>query len=83
MPKSRSRYRRASEIGEYVYCHRAWWLHHVLGHEPGNVEALRRGTQAHAAHGAMVRGAVWLRRAALVLALLAVLLMVGVAAGWL
>jgi hypothetical protein len=31
----------------------------------------------------MVRGAVWLRRAALLLALLALLLMVGVAAGWL
>lgn len=76
------RYRRASEIGEFVYCQRAWWLHHVVGHEPENRRARQAGTEAHAAHSATVRGARWLRRAAVGLLLVALLLLLLWGLGW-
>ena len=66
---ARQRYRKASEIGEFVYCHRAWWLHHIQGFAPGNRAALDAGRARHAGHGAAVRRALWLRRAAIIAAL--------------
>jgi hypothetical protein len=42
---------RASEIGEYVYCARAWWLHRVAGLEPEGRERRERGTALHRRHG--------------------------------
>ncbi|MEK9164664.1 MAG: hypothetical protein AAB342_04830, partial [Chloroflexota bacterium] len=45
---------RASEIGEYVYCHRAWWLRHVQGRESANAREMALGTRAHAHHGRTV-----------------------------
>lgn len=75
MSAPRGRYRRASEIGEWYYCHRAWWLHHVMGHAPANREALRRGVEAHGAHGAAMGRARWLHRAALLLLVAAVALL--------
>lgn len=42
---------RASEIGQYVFCQRAWWLGSVQGYRPVNEEALRAGAQAHQQHG--------------------------------
>ncbi|MGB8645915.1 MAG: hypothetical protein WCF84_11810 [Anaerolineae bacterium] len=65
---------RASEIGEYVYCHRAWWLGRVVGIENANRAELEAGIARHQAHGRGVRRAFWLRRAALVLVLVAVVL---------
>jgi hypothetical protein len=46
---------RASEIGEYVYCHRAWWLRHVEGHASANTRQMEAGSAAHARHGWGVR----------------------------
>ena len=45
---------RASEIGQYVFCHRAWWLGAVKGYRPANDAALGAGTQAHLRHGRIV-----------------------------
>jgi hypothetical protein len=45
---------RASEIGQYVFCHRAWWLGTVRGYRSVNEAALAAGTQAHARHGRTV-----------------------------
>ena len=42
---------RASEIGQYVFCQRAWWLGSVQGYRPENEAALSAGTQAHRQHG--------------------------------
>lgn len=42
---------RASEIGQFVFCQRAWWLGTVKGYRPVNEAALDAGTQAHIRHG--------------------------------
>lgn len=45
---------RASEIGEYVHCNRAWWLGHVQGVENANRAWMDAGTQRHKTHGQRV-----------------------------
>lgn len=69
------RYRRASEIGQFVYCQRAWWLRQGLGLPAGNAEARRRGERAHADLGRDVRRSAGLRRLALLLLILAIALL--------
>lgn len=58
---------RASEIGEYLYCRRAWWLRHVQGHESANTEELAHGLEHHAQHGRLVLLSAGLRVLALLL----------------
>ncbi len=48
---------RASEIGEYVHCGRAWWLGHVQGVENRNYARMEAGTARHAEHVNKVRRA--------------------------
>jgi hypothetical protein len=62
---------RASEIAQYAFCARAWWLGRVKGTRSGNVAAMQRGTSRHRAHGRAVEGYHRLRRLALVLLVLA------------
>ncbi|MFQ3662722.1 MAG: hypothetical protein SNJ69_10050 [Chloroflexaceae bacterium] len=45
---------RASEVAEYVYCARAWWLRRVAGLEPQGQERRARGVALHVAHGRRV-----------------------------
>ncbi|NJN16042.1 MAG: hypothetical protein HC822_07035 [Oscillochloris sp.] len=45
---------RASEVGEYVYCARAWWLRRVAGFEPEGAERRELGTALHVRHGRAV-----------------------------
>jgi hypothetical protein len=67
---------RASEIGAYVYCRRAWWLKRVGGFEPsGKAEVFARGIAAHAGHGRLVRRSNWQRKAALALLALGLILL--------
>ena len=47
----------ASEIGQYAYCPRAWWLGRVEGRESENAEALAFGDDVHRRHGRGVRAA--------------------------
>ncbi len=57
---------RASEIGAYVYCRRAWWLKRVAEYEQqGRTEVLEAGVSAHARHGRTVRRSQWQRQIAL------------------
>lgn len=45
---------RASEIGQYVFCHRAWWLGSVRGEPSANVPRMQMGTRVHERHGMRV-----------------------------
>ncbi|WP_322821872.1 hypothetical protein [Chloroflexus sp.] len=45
---------RASEIGEYYYCARSWWLRRVAGIEPDGAERRVLGTLGHVRHGRLV-----------------------------
>ena len=55
---------RASEIGDYVYCRRAWWLRRVRGARSVNTAQLEAGTRHHAQHGRLVRRSIWAQRVA-------------------
>lgn len=65
---------RASEIGEYVYCRRAWWLGRVQGEASANVREMEIGTGAHTRHGQGVAASGCLLRAAYALFALAAVL---------
>lgn len=69
---------RASEVGEYAYCARSWWLHRVQDVSSINVAALQSGRQIHERHGRAV--ARWQRQRRLALALAGLALVVAVAA---
>ena len=62
---------RASEIAQYAYCARAWWLSRVKGYRSANVAAMRRGTVQHRTHGRAVESYHLLRRLAVALIVLA------------
>ncbi len=57
---------RASELGQYAYCAKAWWLGSVEGVPSANVREMDAGTSAHERHGQTVQLSVWLGRAGLV-----------------
>jgi hypothetical protein len=62
---------RASEIGQYAFCARAWWLGRVKGYRSVNVAAMRLGTIRHRRHGRAVEGYHLARRLAAALLVLA------------
>jgi len=64
---------KASELGSYLYCKRAWW-YRFKGIESGNLEDLVRGTTFHQEHGRRVLAARLLRLGGWLLLLLAVTL---------
>lgn len=66
---------RASDIGSYLYCHRAWWYRRQ-GVESENQAELSAGTEIHAQHGRRVMAAGLLRIAGYVLLLAAIGLLV-------
>lgn len=73
MARKTSQVIRASELGEYAYCARAWWLGRVLGYRPANLEELAAGEEVHLRHGQKVVGYHRLQRWAYVLLALALL----------
>lgn len=58
---------RASEVGEYVHCNRAWWLGHVQGVANANRAVMDAGTLQHQEHGRRVWRATLMQWAAVVL----------------
>lgn len=64
---------RASEVGEYVYCARAWWLRREGVEQTRGREAREAGTVWHIEHGRGVTAARRLRNLSAAAALLAVL----------
>lgn len=63
---------RASEIGEYVHCERAWWLGRVQGVENANRAVMEAGIERHYAHGQRVWRARIMRYGAMLLFAIAV-----------
>lgn len=74
---------RASEIGSYAFCARAWWLGRVMGYRSANAAAMEAGTLGHRAHGRRVASAHRLRQLAIAALLLAVLVLAAALAAWL
>lgn len=66
---------RASEIGQYDFCARAWWLNVVQGIPSENVRELQIGTQAHERHGQQISRAGRLQQAAVLLLLAGIILL--------
>ena len=67
---------RASEVGQYAFCARAWWLGSVEGKPSTLQEEMAAGEAVHRRHGRRVRASVTLRRAAYLLLGLALLAVV-------
>jgi hypothetical protein len=67
---------RASEIGQYDFCAKAWWLGSIEGVSPSNIQQLQAGTAAHAKHGRQVRRASQMQVAAFMLVGLGMLILV-------
>jgi hypothetical protein len=76
----------ASELGQYAYCARSWWLGRVKGYASAHWQEMAEGQAAHQAHGRVVVRYHLLRRLAIVLlvsaALLAVASIILMARGW-
>lgn len=67
---------RASELGQYAFCARAWWLGRVKGYRSINVAAMRQGSQEHRVHGRSVERYHRLRRLAVALLVLGVVALI-------
>ena len=65
---------RASDIGLYVFCARAWRLK-ADGYESQNRAEMVAGSEAHHAHGAAVASAQRLQRLSVILFALAIVLL--------
>ncbi len=66
---------RASDIGSYLYCHRAW-RYRRDGVESDNQAEMAAGTELHRRHGRKTLSAVLLRTLGLILLLVAILIFV-------
>jgi CRISPR/Cas system-associated exonuclease Cas4 (RecB family) len=62
---------RASELAQYSYCAKAWWLSTVLGKGSSNTREMQSGTVAHQQHGRNVWLSSVLRIAAIILVIVA------------
>jgi hypothetical protein len=62
---------RASEISQYAFCARSWWLQRVRGYRSSNLSAMEQGAARHRTHGRSVEGYHLLRRLAVALLVLA------------
>lgn len=67
---------RASEIGTYLYCRRAWW-YRLHGYESINQAELAAGSDLHRAHGRKVISAGIYRSLGFVLLFAALILLTG------
>jgi hypothetical protein len=65
---------RASEIGSYLFCARAWW-YQMQGVQSSNLAEMAGGTELHRAHGRAVLAARLTRLVALALLLAALMLL--------
>ncbi len=69
----------ASDIGQFLYCHRAWW-YRLQGEENSELARLRQGAGQHEALAESVQDADRLARGARALVWIAVLLILALVA---
>jgi hypothetical protein len=67
---------RASEIGQYDFCAKAWWLGSIDGVQPSNIREMRAGTAAHEQHGQRVQRASQMQMIAIGLVMVGVIVLV-------
>lgn len=65
---------RSSDIGNYLYCRRAWWYRRQ-GVESANQAELAAGTELHARHGRQVLASTLTRTAGLILLMVALIML--------
>ena len=63
---------KASEITDYVYCRRAWWLQRHENITSHHIREMTAGTHYHQKHGRVVQQATWTRRLAYTLIFLVI-----------
>jgi len=66
---------RSSDIGTYLYCHRAWW-YKKQGIASVNQIELAAGTELHAKHGRQVLASSITRTVGLILLMIALVMLV-------
>ena len=66
---------RSSDIGNYLYCRRAWW-YKKQGFESENQAELASGTEIHRQHGRKVLASTLNRSLGLILLVVALILLV-------
>jgi len=66
---------RASDIGTYLYCRRAWW-YKKQGMQSANQAELAAGTELHVKHGRQVLASGLTRTIGLILLMIALVLLV-------
>ncbi len=66
---------RASDVAQYVFCQRAWWLARVWDVPSTNVGEMQAGAVAHQRHGWRVIWAARARQAGVILLAVAFLLL--------
>jgi CRISPR/Cas system-associated exonuclease Cas4 (RecB family) len=66
---------RSSDIGNYLYCRRAWW-YKKQGFESENQAELAAGTEIHREHGRKVLASTLNRSLALILLFVSLILLV-------
>jgi CRISPR/Cas system-associated exonuclease Cas4 (RecB family) len=66
---------RASDIGTYLFCNRAWW-YHQQGYETENNAELSAGTEIHEKHSRAMQSASCLQAMAYAFLLFAILVSV-------
>lgn len=74
-PASTRQIVRASELAQYSYCAKAWWLSTVMGKPSVNTREMQSGTAAHQQHGRAVWLASVMRIASVVLVVIALLVL--------
>jgi hypothetical protein len=80
--RRQSKVLRASEIGNYVYCARGWWLNRVLGYASAHREEMALGEEEHRGHGRDVVAFHRLRRLGYLMLALALLLALSILLWW-
>jgi CRISPR/Cas system-associated exonuclease Cas4 (RecB family) len=66
---------RSSDIGSYLYCHRAWW-YRKQGIESENKTELAAGTELHQRHGRQVLASSLNRTVGFILLTVAIVILV-------